>query len=912
MSYTAAGAGVYFRSLSAAGQFSDMTVNDIYKDSTGYVWFGTGTGLERFDGVHVKHYPIPGANEKERRVMTITEYPGCGTILAGNGSGLWQLNPRQKEFTQVASGRLRNINKLSTVSAETVLVASDEGLFSFNRRTGRVKRISLTSGLEVNSINDIAIKDGTAWLASSEGLISHDIAGDRPAVLYPYTVQGRKRGFNHIVTIGDNIYLGTMEQGLVKFNIPTATFSRYIDVGCNVISALDTDNAGRLYVGTDGAGVIKIDVDNDRVLHHFRHETGKENVLHSNSVYSLHIDNHGLMWVGYYQLGADYTLYNSGIFELYDRENFSTLGIPIRVIVIDGEIMMLGTREGIVLIDNGRHSIKRIARPALRSDMIISAAKHDGKFYVGTYGGGMNVIDPASGNVTDFNPAQEYPFVNGHIFSITPGPDGTLWLGTSNGLYRYRGNREESHYTNTNSRLPEGNVYEIFFDSNGNGWICTENGMCLYDPHTSTLRTDVFPDGFFNREKIRCVFEDSAHQLYFLPEKGPIYVSDLSMSTFRKVSHRALTGRDAKAIAEDKRGYLWIPTSNGMLRWNKRDEWMEYGAADGIPSSIFINCSPVRDTAGDLWFGNSKGLLHLNLERLNSPTPATPLVLSQVIVNGQEYQGAVTTNPDGDFVIEFPKQYGNITFAMSAFTYTNPAHIHYEYLMEGVDDDWKRCDSDLYINYYDIPGGTHRLRVREADNPDSERIIIVKIPYSWWVWVISGLFVAVVILIFVFLAWQRRMTRIRLAEQEDTYTGAGYEKSSTEESTPMKASKYRTNKVSDIECKKIAQRLAELEKKERPFTNPELKLSELAKMVGVTTYKMSYYFSQYLMQSYYDYINRQRIAEFKRLANLPGAADRYTLTALSEKAGFSSRATFFRYFKKIEGISPAQYLKSLE
>ena len=193
VSYTAAGAGVYFRSLSAAGQFSDMTVNDIYKDSTGYVWFGTGTGLERFDGVHVKHYPIPGANEKERRVMTITEYPGCGTILAGNGSGLWQLNPRQKEFTQVASGRLRNINKLSTVSAETVLVASDEGLFSFNRRTGRVKRISLTSGLEVNSINDIAIKDGTAWLASSEGLISHDIAGDRPAVLYPYTVQGRKR-----------------------------------------------------------------------------------------------------------------------------------------------------------------------------------------------------------------------------------------------------------------------------------------------------------------------------------------------------------------------------------------------------------------------------------------------------------------------------------------------------------------------------------------------------------------------------------------------------------------------------------------------------------------------------------------------------------------------------------------------
>ena len=53
-----------------------------------------------------------------------------------------------------------------------------------------------------------------------------------------------------------------------------------------------------------------------------RHETGKDETLRSNSVYSVLVDKEGLIWVGFYQLGLDYTLYQSGLFSTYTYAPF--------------------------------------------------------------------------------------------------------------------------------------------------------------------------------------------------------------------------------------------------------------------------------------------------------------------------------------------------------------------------------------------------------------------------------------------------------------------------------------------------------------------------------------------------------------------------------------------------------------
>lgn len=95
------------------------------------------------------------------------------------------------------------------------------------------------------------------------------------------------------------------------------------------------------------------------------------------------------------------------------------------------------------------------------------------------------------------------------------------------------------------------------------------------------------------------------------------------------------------------------------------------------------------------------------------------------------------------------------------------------------------------------------------------------------------------------------------------------------------------------------------------YLNPDLKLSDLATATGVSIYTLSYLFNQYLHSGYYDFINSYRIAEFKLLIKR-GDHNKYTLNALMEMCGFRSRTSFFRYFKKVNGVYPSEYIKAFE
>ena len=84
----------------------------------------------------------------------------------------------------------------------------------------------------------------------------------------------------------------------------------------------------------------------------------------------------------------------------------------------------------------------------------------------------------------------------------------------------------------------------------------------------------------------------------------------------------------------------------------------------------------------------------------------------------------------------------------------------------------------------------------------------------------------------------------------------------------------------------------------------------MAAILNVSTYTLSYLFNQYLDKNYYDYLNDYHIEEFKRLVD-KDEYSKYTLTALAELCGFSSRTSFFRYFKKVIGITPNEYIRSI-
>ena len=903
-----------FRGLSLTEGLSDLVVNAIYKDSLGYVWIGTGNSLERFDGIHIKHYLIVGDDEKLKRVNVITEMPD-NQIWMGNGMGLWRLNEEKNDLEPIARETINHgVHSLLHDGKGTLYIGTEAGLFIY--RKGNIKKILIDPNVlsSANSIAGLNLgEDGVLWLATGNGLYSLQLSNEKINSYHNVVNDKHVCSFNNIARVGSKLYMGTMGQGIISFDIHSKTFERFVDVGCNVISSLSSDGRSLLYVGTDGNGVHFVSTDKKKIIRSMRHETGKDDTLRSNSVYSVLVDRDGLIWVGFYQQGLDYTLYQSGLFSTYTYSPFfNSKDMSVRALVIREREKLIGSRDGLFYIDEKNHRFKSFKIPQLRSNMIFCCLFYQGEYYIGTYGGGMYILNPQTLMIRDFESDGKMPFSKGHIFCIKQDYDNNLWIGTSMGIFCYKDGKRIAHYTSANSKLPDGNVYEIYFDSTQKGWVCTENGMCIWDPSTKTLKTDVFPEGFIDKEKIRVVYEDSNHDLYFFPDKGALFISDLSMTTFRRLPPGTpLEGNDGMFVIEDNEKWLWFGTNNGLIRYDKKDNFIPYNFVDGIPSPIFTLCPPVHDSKGGIWFGNSKGLLYWDAVRMNKKKLNNYFIsITDVYVNGKSTLQPVFKKSNQTEILLEPSQ-KNVTFCFSDFSYTSHAFMAYEYQLVGEDTNWVAVTGRSDATYYDLPSGTYTFKVRRMGDPDSEMQMTVKIASSISIWGI--LFIVITVVTGKYCFWgqrKKRMERKRKEQVPDSVKVTEKKVQPVEGSHIVVEEKYKTNKVSIEECKRLVEKLEIIMHKEKPYTNPNLKIADLAVSIGTSSHTLSYLFNQYLNRNYYDYINDYRIAEFKRLVEKDEYA-KYTLSALAELCGFSSRASFFRYFKKATNITPNEYIRSI-
>ena len=137
------------------------------------------------------------------------------------------------------------------------------------------------------------------------------------------------------------------------------------------------------------------------------------------------------------------------------------------------------------------------------------------------------------------------------------------------------------------------------------------------------------------------------------------------------------------------------------------------------------------------------------------------------------------------------------------------------------------------------------------------------------------------------------------------------EEEKEEEEEPIIKEKYIKSGLSTEKAKDYYQRLNKLIVEEKVYTNPELSLSDLASKLDIHPNYLSQIINEKERKTFYDYINAFRVEEFKRLIAIP-ANQQFTLLALAYDCGFNSKSSFNRYFKKINGQTPSQYVKSLK
>jgi AraC-like DNA-binding protein len=122
--------------------------------------------------------------------------------------------------------------------------------------------------------------------------------------------------------------------------------------------------------------------------------------------------------------------------------------------------------------------------------------------------------------------------------------------------------------------------------------------------------------------------------------------------------------------------------------------------------------------------------------------------------------------------------------------------------------------------------------------------------------------------------------------------------------------KYQKSGLSEAQAVQIQKDLHHLLRIEKLFKNSDLSLSDLAERMGVHPNYLSQVINEREGMTFQEYLNTLRVEEFKSLAG-KAYLQHYTLLALAFECGFNSKSSFNRYVKKVTGLSPSDYLKSI-
>jgi len=737
------------------------------------MWFGTASGLNRFDGYTVKVFRHDPGNKKsllDDFINNIFEGPDRKLWITTRG-GYCFYDYETEQFNNDNSSVLRPLKLpaypiMSKVvrygNGDFWFLCPDSGVYRYNSLTKQTKRyyhsVKSNPSLYSSDPTDMARDSyGRIWLVYRGGEVEMlDTTKNR----ITYRTDGFKKlvnnssGYYAITIDRDNdlwFYTPNTGTGVYYYNRKTGVF-RHIDMESqgarlksDIVSSVVQADDGLIWIATDHGGINILNKNGFSFTYLQSREDDAKSLKQNSAM--LYKDNLGIMWAGTFKEGVSYYHKNIIRFPLYRHFASDAGSLPfedVDTFVEDNSgNLWIGTNGGGLIYFNRktgiftRYKYNAQDNNSLGNDIIVSLCiDKDQKLWIGTYFGGLDCFDGKTFVHYRHNDKNPSSIADDRVWSIFEDSSHRLWIGTlAGGLEIFdRSKRQFYHpFTQTDIRCPF--ISSILEDKQGNMWVGGYFGIDVilkkgnrvihYNHNSSNMIAD----------DINCIDQDSRGLIWIGTREG---LSILNPVTKKFTSLTQINGLPDNAILnilEDNNRDIWLSTSKGLCRIKLSPEkngykyhFENFDETDGLQGMEFNVNAAFKTREGELIFGGAHGFNLFDPANIYPDNDKPKLVFTDF----QLFNKSITANEalNGHVVLtkaisatrEITLNHSENVFTIefAAINFFSPNKIKHQYMLEGFDKGWVNADNRTRrASYTNLDQGDYVFKVR-ASNSEGE------------------------------------------------------------------------------------------------------------------------------------------------------------------------------------------------
>lgn len=748
---------------------AESIVQSIIQDSSGYMWFGTQNGLNRFDGYQMRTWRhSPGVDggfmgntlrflfvDSKRQVWALTEdgYANRYDAVRDRFDAFLIRNAEGQPARQLAvaleleSGRiLLHANRPWFVELDPETGAQDIDAFVMDEASQAYIRRNKPEGLWDINLHDLKMdSSGTQWLSTSRGLFMRPASADSFAMVrpvgeaFPFFPDVRRL---HIQ--GDSlIWAGLAGGGFWSYDRRNGFFTGHrLDADSdnwlrNFVLGFDEAPDGTFWLGTRLNGLMRFDPATKSMRRYFVYGAD----LDQQEISTAFVDRHGVIWAA---------AFGKGIMKI----NPTVTAIDRRILNADPV---------------------RIPQPQNVLDIHRS---RDGALRVATFHEGFYEVDAADR-------------ILGHVREVGPGklPNATIW--------RTEVDRHDTLFAATSGGLVKRHIREVGFEripieglpgAFSRGLLITRgnrvlggisSGLVEYDYRAGIFRKlvgEVDDGGRFDSPFILHLMEDRRGRVWISTDRDGVYLwPDVAGNRFiRYLSTEPDPNVRAVRVVEDRSGVIWVCTYNGLFRVDETKGVLVREPLPGADPMMRVNnifdagdgsywlatqtglhrytpgaermvhlletdgmyarelmYSTHTDDTGRIWIGSFQGILRFHPDRLPVPGARWP-----IRINGFQLDTGDPVRPDARGQVRLTHLQDAFTLSATNFDYRDPQSQQWFFRLRGSDADWVPAAFGNTTRYTNLIPATYIVDAKVVSRYGFEQVelglMTVEIVPAFW------------------------------------------------------------------------------------------------------------------------------------------------------------------------------------